>query len=624
MIYNATAKGSFTTLALNINDLPCDPFRSRPALVPRSVYFQFKAGDHTIWQHSINSPFLALPSKITDLVPAWSNCEIDPRGGYDPPRALSPATAMNPVHTVVHLTPQSNAAIPSPLIPSLPSETGTILPQPDPHFPDQGFPPIEQPPPEAGSPSDAKDSTQASPPTNPEPTPGDVFPSVHQDYSPVVVPQTTNSQSVLDPDKHSSSAQTFVGDSSQGKDSAGVEHINSLTINSWNPGLTQQGNSRDPSATWSKESKSIQKEGSKDPHATWSKVPESIPKEEPKDPQATWSKVPVWIPKANSKDPHATWFGGPDLTRAGTTEDSRLKSIENPRFTEDGTVLSALATEHTKPNPPAVAIQGQTIINNAAPITIGGAKVAYQSGILSVDSKIQPVPLSTEKGQIHTSLVIVGDLSFSILPAAAQSDFTHPVENAPGAASLIDKNKIPPDSHLDSFTYITVGGQTFTLQSNAIQVAGNTLKLGDPAITVDGTPIFLGVSDFTVGTRTEVLSSSTVSATPGNVITVGDKIIHPKGSTIVVAGITITVGEPAATINGTSISLGPSVLVIGSQTRSFTYPTDAMGTDNSGNLDAMVVPGLGGIGGGVVDAPSRLNTGTVGTSSVKGNTPHQG
>lgn len=136
--------------------------------------------------------------------------------------------------------------------------------------------------------------------------------------------------------------------------------------------------------------------------------------------------------------------------------------------------MSPLATGHTKPNPPAVAIQGQMITNNAAPITIGGAKVPYQSGIMRVDSKIQPVPLTTEKGRKHTSLVIVGDLSFSILPAAAQSELTDPIESATGAASLLNNN-IPPDSHLNSFTCITVGGQTSTLQSNAIQVAGKTL-----------------------------------------------------------------------------------------------------------------------------------------------------
>lgn len=108
------------------------------------------------------------------------------------------------------------------------------------------------------------------------------------------------------------------------------------------------------------------------------------------------------------------------------------------------------------------------------------------------------------------------------------------------------------------------------------------------------------------------------------VVTVGDKIITPKGSTIVVAGVTITAGELGAIINGTPISLGPSVLVFGSQTRSVTYPTDTMGTDNSGNLDGMIVFELGDIGGGIVDVPSRLDTDTIGTSSVKGNTPHPG
>jgi len=292
------------------------------------------------------------------------------------------------------------------------------------------------------------------------------------------------------------------------------------------------------------------------------------------------------------------WSRIPRVSRLENSEDPRATGTENPGIARDGTVLSAPATKHTKPNLPAVAIQGQTITNNAAPMTIEGAKVAYQSGILSVDSQTQPVPLSTEEGSKHTNLVIVGCLSFSIIPAAAQSNLSHSVEDTPSAASLIDKVNIPTGKHLDAYTYITVGGQTFTLQSNVIQIVGKTIEPGDPAITVDGTPIFLGASDFVVGARTEILSLPTTSAIPETVLTVGDKIFTPKGSTMVVAGVTITAGEPATTIDGIPISLGSSMLFVGSQTRSFAYPTDTMGTDHRGNLDALIVSGSGGIGGG--------------------------
>jgi len=562
VIYNATVdKGSFTTLALDINDLPCDPFRSGSLRVPQFNGDFLMSRTNDVYLPLATSPFLALPTKIIDLEPAWSNCGMDPQGGWDPPRALSPATAMNPVHTVAESTPQSTAAVPSPLLPSLPNETGTILSRPSPHYPDQGFSPIEPPPPEVDPPSDARKAlTEDSPPTNPRPTPGSVFPSIHQADSPVVVSQTTNSPSTSNPDEHSSSTQAFVGDRSQGRDLAGVKHMNSTTFNSWNPGLTQQGNVPHPSATWSKEHGSSQNGDAEDPVGMWSRIPR--------------------------------------LSRLENSEDPRATGTENPGIARDGTVLSAPATKHTKPNLPAVAIQGQTITNNAAPMTIEGAKVAYQSGILSVDSQTQPVPLSTEEGSKHTNLVIVGCLSFSIIPAAAQSNLSHSVEDTPSAASLIDKVNIPTGKHLDAYTYITVGGQTFTLQSNVIQIVGKTIEPGDPAITVDGTPIFLGASDFVVGARTEILSLPTTSAIPETVLTVGDKIFTPKGSTMVVAGVTITAGEPATTIDGIPISLGSSMLFVGSQTRSFAYPTDTMGTDHRGNLDALIVSGSGGIGGG--------------------------
>jgi acetoacetate decarboxylase len=734
VIYNATAK-TFTTFALNINDLPNDPHRSRLALAPRffNVLDQYKPVQVSILP-SLISPFLALPSKITHLVPAWSGCEMDPRGGIDPPRPLSPATAMNPVHTVDDLTPQSTAAKPSPLVSSLPIETGTILPQPSPRYPDQGNSPKPQPPPRANSPSDTEALTEVPHRTNSETAPGTVSPSIRRGDGQVVVPQPSDTRSILDPQEYSIGTQATVGDLSRARDSAGIEHKTLRSFSSGKPDPTQQDDSGDR--------------------------------------LATWSKGPGSTPNQDVQDPLVTWLRRLGSTPVDYTKDPRTTGSENPEFPQDGIDSSSLAPGYTKPIPPAVAIQGQTITNNAAPITIGGAKVAYQSGILSVDNIIQPVPLATNRGAMHTNLFVVGDLSFSILPAAAQADVTHPVENAPGTTPHVDKNNIPPSKHPDSikFTshvdinnippgkhpdsleYVMVGSQTFTLQSNAIQVAGKTLKAGDPAITVDGTPISLGYSEFVFGTRTEVFSLPTMSATPdtvvsmddtiftlkggslvvtgktvtigepaatingipislgysefvfgtrtemfslptmsatpdtvlsmddtivtlkggslvvaGNTMTIGepaatidgipislgysefvfgtrtevfslptmsvisdtvvsmdDTIVTLKGGSLVVAGKTVTIGEPAATINGIPISLGSSELVVGSQTRSFAFPINTMGPNDSGNLDELITPGLDRIGGGVVDTPSTPGTGTTGTSNAKDSTPYLG
>lgn len=530
---------------------------------------------------------------------------MDPRGGIDPPRPLSPATAMNSVHTVDDLRPQPTTAKPRPLAPSLPNETGTILPQPSPRYPGQGNSAKPQRPPTADSPSDTEALTEYSPYTNSETAPSTASPSVRREEGQVVVPQPSDSRSILDPQEYSIDTQATVGDSSRARDSAGIEHMSSRGFSSWKPDRTQQFDFGDRLATYFIGPSSTQIQDAQDPLVTWLRRLGSTLLEYTKDPLTT----------------------GP----------------ENPEFPQGGTVSSPRATGYTKPDSPAVAIQGQTITNNAAPITIGGAKVAYHSGTLSVDDKIQPVPFTTNKRAMRTNLVVVDDLSFSILPAAAQADVTHAFEDASGTTHVdennnppakhpawlkytphVDTNNVPPGKHTDSLEYVTVGSQTLTLQSNAIQVAGKTLKRGDPAITVDGTPISLGYSEFVFGTRTEVFSLPTMSAISDTVVDLDDTIVTPKGGSLVVAGNTMTIGEPAATINGIPISLGSSELIIGSQTSSFAFPINTMGTNDSGNLDELIIPGLDRIGGGVVGTPSTLETGTVGTGNAKDSTPYLG
>ena len=125
----------------------------------------------------------------------------------------------------------------------------------------------------------------------------------------------------------------------------------------------------------------------------------------------------------------------------------------------------------------------------------------------------------------------------------------------------------PPLRPQDSATYITVGGQTFAVQSNAIDVAGTLLKPGDPGVSYDGTPVSLGSSIFVVGTRTETLSPRpTILTGHQSYVTVESAILTEDFNGISIDGTTLRPLGPAITVSGTRISLGPSFLVVGTQT----------------------------------------------------------
>ena len=99
-------------------DLPCGPTDWNSWLPDGGEY------PETTYQ-----PIIALPRKLLDLVPAWSDCAADSLDGQDPPRVLSPNSRMVPVQTSADQEAHTIDPAPSPPIPGLPRNTGATTSQ---------------------------------------------------------------------------------------------------------------------------------------------------------------------------------------------------------------------------------------------------------------------------------------------------------------------------------------------------------------------------------------------------------------------------------------------------------------------------------------------------------------
>lgn len=120
---------------------------------------------------------------------------------------------------------------------------------------------------------------------------------------------------------------------------------------------------------------------------------------------------------------------------------------------------------------------------------------------------------------------------------------------------------------------VVVGGQTVSFEPGAsfVVVGSQTITAGSRSVTVAGTPVFLdsGAFSIVVGPFTIMLAAST-TAVPSQFAVGFDTLTAYPSRGFEIGGQTLTAGGPAVTVSGTPVSLGPSNLVIGTQT--YTLP----------------------------------------------------
>lgn len=284
----------------------------------------------------------------------------------------------------------------------------------------------------------------------------------------------------------------------------------------------------------------------------------------------------------------------------------------------------------------AVVISGSTVIPGAPAVTINN--VAYSmdpaashivvGGQTKLLSAISPHQNSQPANVIiagetvapaapGASAFVIGDKTLSLNGPAATIAGT-PVSLASGGNIIIGTSTLTPQSRPtdppnSAISYFTIGGEIFTVVPGDIVAAGKTLTPGGPPITISGTPVSLGLSALIVGTQTEKITihpagtskadqadvkpatTSSIGATV-SYFTVGGETFAVGTNDVVVDGKTLTPGSPEITVSGVRVSLGASAFIVGTRTEAFTAPTPGA----SAGIGALILSGLGGIGGGAV------------------------
>lgn len=573
------------------------------------------------------------------MVPAWKSCTADIFEGQDPPRTLTPAAAMAPTPTDAGKDAQNTAASPIPTISSLPRKTEAANSQ----------------------------SADPSPKTNATPNPDDPPTEASGDPKKSIAPSYPNDPSTNDPGNSSDAdPPSKPGDSqSAGSSSSSSQnpHPEPNDSSTEKPGDSNREDSpskpKDPSSAGSGGS-------SNDNLQSSAKNPSTGLFGDPSD-----SKEPA--NKAVPPDPSPA--SNPTRILAGNPP-AQSPSNPSPSDSQD-------AKNSPPAFPPAVVVQGDTITQAAGPITISRKPVVYQSGSISAGGEIKAIPAGWGRSSHDANPLIVGGLTFSAVPSAVKANGNsyssndhagNPAQkNDPAAMNpdpatyitvagqtiAVDANAIsvagttlkPGDpgvtvdgtpislgssvfvvgTRTETLTplqatittqsppYITVGSQTLSLDSSsAVVIDGTTLKSADPAITVDGTPVSLGSSILVVGSRTQhfLLPQTTASAAaPSSYITIAGEPIAVDTNSVVVAGHALTPGAPPVTADGTVVSLGSSILVVGTQTVNFNLPTES----SAEGIGGLIMKGLGGVGGGIVPAPTQTGRGYNGTGVGNGN-----
>ena len=516
-LYRGTSSQTYTS-ALDTADLPCGPWNGTNKFLPEP------------WSnYSSYQPLIVLPSKLINMVPAWKSCTADIFEGQDPPRALTPAAVMAPTPTDTGRDAQNNAPSPSPSIPSLPRKTESVSPQP----------------------------ADPSPKTNSAPKADDPPTGASGDPEQSIAPSNPSDPSTKDPgDSSKDDASSKPNDPSSAGSEGSSNHNPHPKPN--DPSTDDPGDSSgDDPPSKPKEPSSVGSGGSSSDDSQSS----------PNDPSTGFSGDP--------NDPNEPADKAVSPAPSPASNPTRTPAGDPPAQGPSNSSPADKDTKNTPPGfPPAVALQGDTITQGADPKTISQMPVVYQSGSISVGGEVKAIPTGWGQSSDDAKSMVVGGLTFSAIPSATEAN-GDPYSSNDHAANPAQMND-PAAKNSDPATYITVAGQTIAVDANAISVAGTTLKPGDPGVTVDGTPISLGSSIFVVGTRTETLSSPQAAITAQSpLITVGSQTLSLDSNAVVVDGTTLKLADPAITVDGTRVSLGPSFLVVGSHTQSLVLPQTA-------------------------------------------------
>ena len=563
---------------LDTNDLPCGPAD--------------KAGNWDVQTDYITDyqPLVALPTKLKQLVPAWSSCYGNAFQGQDPPRTLSPATILVPQPTIVDNHPQPTPATPSPPIPPLPTKTRVGVTQP--------------PVPQATTGPKGIANQVAGPAQGPASGEGQAIGNDARASSSLAAdlkaadPKAADPKSANTPNVDPIVPQTPVPTPLL----AVVVQGETITNNG------EPMNIGGTTVAYQSGSIRVNDEVQQYPSPENQDIVDASPVTvggltfSAATPLAQHDGAPQDGAKASSNgvgsnalpdnDPESSTFitvGGQTIAvhANGMVIAGETLHPGGPGITIEGSLISLgfsdfVIGDHTETFPSRAAA---TTLPSY--ITVNGESISVGSNCIIVDSTtLKPGdPSATIHGKsisLGASEVVVGGVTASLTLAGATA------------------SAIP--------SYITVDGDTIAVRGGDVVVSGSTLRPGSPGITISGKLVSLGSSAIVVGSVTEALRfPGSVATSDSSYITFAGETIAVGSGTVVVDGETLTPGGPGATVHGTVISLGSSRLVIGTQTAQLSLPARPTNGVSGEDIGAMIMSGLGGMGRGAVSHNTGLN-----------------
>ena len=289
-------------------------------------------------------------------------------------------------------------------------------------------------------------------------------------------------------------------------------------------------------------------------------------------------------------------------------------------------------------NPSVVAVGGQILTDNGSPVTVGGTRVAFSSGLNVVGSSMVQTPAQPPNQQNPSPVVVAG-----ITIAPVQSDPQPAIQtanvggqspnNSPGqiiggqtilpgvstdiagtpvilgsAGLVVGSSTVPMVPQTPASPLAMVGGQPISAVggSGNIAIAGSVLSPGQQA-TIAGTPISVGPSGVLVGASSITLPVPVSASILG---TVGGQVVsaaQPSGN-VVVGGSTFTPGQQG-NVAGMPVSVGPSAVAIGTNTIPLPaqVPASPIATIGGQVISAVGASGNVAIGGSVLTPGQQIN-----------------
>ncbi|KAK0310590.1 hypothetical protein LTR01_003744 [Friedmanniomyces endolithicus] len=559
-------------------------------LVPVSVYIAQPSciayGCYTVYPNY--APVLVLPQQVRDFDPAWKSCELDWRGAWDPPVALTSQAVVASV-TMPGVVVSTSAAAPQSGVSAPAQQTqGVGMPSSSVVVTDSGVAssPVSQPPVSAAaSPSDnsaaalslalalpgmlqsvAEADPVASTATLTSPSAAVVLPlstAALSDVGPTASPDDPAFESGLDSPASLPSPTDAYQVFSQARQSAA-----SLAASPADPGASADAASSQYAAP------SAFSDG---PAGSTNSPSISVDPTTSTDPAATASgdqKISLDATVYPTQPDPAPWSDPQDPTTViPLSSSSSYPAVAV--FTLASETLTAISIPPTNGNGQpglAISVASQTIVINSDPTVLSGHTLSAATNGIIVDGTLLPFSAPTPLSGLPAS---VATLAMTL-----------------GGTAVITASLLPQSE-------VQIGAQTLRPGSSALVIAGHTLSAVPSGIVEDGSTTLLFPSIPTQpSSSTALLPADPVDPIMARVSStetstdlwpvLASQSLTPSGPALVLSGHTFTAVSNGLLEDGTLLGYTPTTA---SSTPKTFIPTrttfaDATGTDTTTTVES--------------------------------------